>query len=147
MDKIDNQLIQLLGENARQSSYRLATKLKLSPTTVRRRIRKLIQSGVLRIVATVDPDKVGFPLSAIIGFDVDQDKVNSALQALASMPEVKWLSTSTGQFDLLALTRFRSPDELSDFLQKELTGIKGLKNTETFICLRVEKGKHMRVIT
>ena len=147
MDTINNRLVHLLGENARQSTYTLARKLKVSPTTVRRRMRKLIQSGVLRIVATVDPEELGFPLSVIIGFDVDQDKINLALQVLAGRPEVRWLSTSSGRFDLLALTRFRSTDELSVFLQKELSNIEGIKNTETFICLHVEKGKYMRVVT
>ena len=61
-DDIDRQLIRLLEKDARQSSEQLAKKLAVSSTTVRRRLRRLIQQGVLRIVAVVEPKKAGVVL-------------------------------------------------------------------------------------
>ncbi|MFQ5874857.1 MAG: Lrp/AsnC family transcriptional regulator [Dehalococcoidia bacterium] len=61
-DSLDEQLVHLLEWDARQSSEALAKQLQVSPSTVRRRIRKLMQSGILRTVAFVDPTKLGFPL-------------------------------------------------------------------------------------
>jgi len=146
MDPIDKQILQLLGKDARQGCDIIAKGLHLSPSTVRRRIRKLTQSGVLQIVPTVDPDSYGLPLMAIVAFDIAMDKIDLALQQLAARPEVRWLSTTTGEFDLLALTRFRSTEEFSEFLEKELVHIEGIKDTKTFICLNVKKGKYMQVI-
>ena len=60
---IDERLIQLLRENGRQSSNVLAKRLDVSSATVRRRIKNLVQSGVLRIVPVVDAGKAGFPFS------------------------------------------------------------------------------------
>ena len=143
LDNIDKQLIQMLQKDARQSSASLAKKLKVSPATIRRRMRKLLQSNVLRIVAAVDPTKIGFPLSALIAFDVAHEELNSAMKMLAGRPEVKWVSSATGRFDILALAWFQSTDELSDFMQKELAQLKGIRDSETFVCLHVEKGRYM----
>jgi len=144
-DSIDEKLIQLLERDARQSSEVLAKQLKVSPATVRRRIKKLIQSGVLRIVALVDPQKVGFPLIAIIAFDIAHEKLESVIQMLADRPEVKYVSTTTGRFDVLIQARFRSTEELSDFVQKELPNVEGIRDSETFVCLQVKKGRYIQI--
>jgi len=89
MDSLDKKLIELLGRDARQSSEALAKQLNVSPVTIRRRVNKLIQSGVVRIVAVGDPNKLGFPLAAVIAFDVAHEKLDSVMEILASRPEVK----------------------------------------------------------
>ncbi len=134
-----------LSKDARQSSEAPARRLNVSPATIRRRLRKLLESGMLRIVAVVDPNKVGLNVIAIIAFDVAHDRLELAAHILAARPEVKWAKTTTGRFDILALARFRSTDEVSDFLQRELTGIEGLKDSEPFICLREYKTHYMQV--
>ena len=144
-DWLDESLVQLLEKDAAQSSEALAKQLNVSAVTVRRRVRRLIQSGVLRIVAVVDPNKVGFPLTAVIAFDVAHDKLDSVTQLLASRPEVQWVSTTTGRFDVLVLVRFRSTNELSDFIQRELVDIEGVRDSETFICLDTKKGHYIQI--
>ncbi len=143
-DSLDEQLVQLLGKDARQTSKALAKQLKVSAATVRRRVGKLIQSSAIRIVAVADSKKIGFPLTAIIAFDVSHEKIESAMQMLASREELIWVSTTTGRFDILALAIFRSTDELSNFVQRDLANIEGLRGTETFICLHIEKGQHVQ---
>lgn len=89
IDGLDERLIHLLENDARQSSEVLAAQLNTSPATIRRRVRKLIQSEVLRIVAVVDSSKVGLPLTAVIALDVAHEKLDSVTQMLVSRPEVK----------------------------------------------------------
>ena len=144
-ETIDERLIQLLENDARQSSEKLARQLKVSPSTVRRRIASLIRTNVLRAVALVDPTKVGFPLICIIGLDVAHNKLESAMDVLAHRPEVTWVSSTTGRFDVLIVARFSSTYEISSFMQKELAKMEGLKDTETFVCLQVKKGRFMRI--
>ena len=143
MDSLDKNLIELLARDARQSSEALAKQLNVSPATIRRRINKLIQSGVVRIVAVGDPNKIGFPLAAVICFDVAHEKLDSVMEMLANRREVRWVSSSTGRFDIIALARFHSTDELSDFMQKEMAHVEGLRNSETFVCLHVKKGRYV----
>ena len=143
LNPLDEQIIHLLGRDARQSSNALARQINVSSTTVRRRVRKLTQSKLLRIVGVVDPSNVGFPLAACIFLDVAHDKLQSVMQVLANRTEIKWVATTTGRFDILALGVFRSTDELSSFLETELPNMEGIRNIETFICLQVKKGRYV----
>jgi len=142
---LDMQLIQLLGKDARQSSEALASQLNVSSATVRRRVKKLIKSGVLRIVAVADPAKVGLPLAVVIALRVNPESSASVVNLLTSRPEIKWVSTTTGRFDLIALARFASTDELSEFVQTDLPKIGGIRNSETFVCLRVLKPPYTQI--
>ncbi len=139
VDNLDKRLIKLLQIDARQSSDVLAKQLDVSPATVRRRIRKLIEEDVMRIQAVLDPAKVGLPLAALIAFDVDHEKLGSVMDFLSERPEVRWYASCTGRFDIIAMVRFSSTDELSEFVQKELIRLDGVRDTETFVCLRVPK--------
>ena len=143
LNSIDRELIQLLEKDASQTSAALARQLSVSPATVRRRLKRLTQSGVLRITALVDPDKMGTPIIAIIAMNLMRDKLESATQLLASKPEIKFLSTTTGRFDIMICTWFHSTKELTNFVQKDLAQLPGLKDTETFICLQVIKGRYI----
>ncbi len=143
LDSTNEKLIQLLGQDAQQSSETLAKQLNLSAATVRRRLRRLTRSGLLRIVGVVNPADVGLAVAAIIAMDIVPDKLASAMKQLAKQPEIKWLSTTTGRFDIIALARFRSSNELSDFVGNKLTQIEGVKDSETFICLDVQKGPYV----
>ena len=145
LDSVDEKLIQLLAKDARQTSKALATQLNVNPTTVRRRLMKLIRSGVIRIAALADPIKVGLPLITVIAFDVARHGLESAVQMLANQPEVKWVSTTTGRFDILVLAAFHSTDELTNFVQGRLANMEGLRDTETFICLQVGKERYMQL--
>ena len=141
-DSKDKELAQLLGQDARQSSETLAKQLNLSAATVRRKLRKLIGSNLLRIIGVVDSSKFGFPVAAVITLDVAHDKLESAMDTLANKPEIRLVSSTTGRFDIIAFARFHSNESLSLFMTKELTQIEGINNSETFICLDMKKGAY-----
>ncbi|MFC1917192.1 Lrp/AsnC family transcriptional regulator [Chloroflexota bacterium] len=138
---LDEKLIKLLQEDGRQSSNVLAKQLGVSSATVRRRIKKMTDDGLLRIIGLVDPDKAGFPFVALIALDVIHDKLNPALKALASHQEVIWVCATTGRFDVVAVGHFKTSADFSEFLRDELAKIEGLKDSETFLCLHTEKGR------
>lgn len=144
-DSPDKQLILLLGKNARQSSEALAKQLGVSSATVRRKTKKLIKSGVLRIVAVADPAKVGLPLAVVISLHVDPENSRAVVDLLSSRSEIKWVSTTTGRFDIMAFGRFASTDKLSDFVQNDLPKVEGVRSSETFVCLHMEKGQYMQI--
>ncbi|MBI2860416.1 MAG: Lrp/AsnC family transcriptional regulator [Chloroflexi bacterium] len=140
LDSLDRKLIQLLQEDARKSSEALAKQLGVSAATVRRRTRKLLRNDVLRVSAIVNPDKVGLHLTALMAFNVAHDALDDVIKMLAKRPEVKWVATATGRFDILAVVQFHSTDGLSAFVEKDLMKVEGIRDSETFICLHVEKG-------
>ncbi len=87
-DSIDRRLIQLLQENAHQSSEALAKRLGISSSAIRRRIKALIQKEVIRIVARPDPTKIGYTIMAISAFDIDHEKLQVVLEALNNRPVI-----------------------------------------------------------
>ncbi len=141
-DSFDKQLISLMGQDAKQSSEALAKKLKVSSATVRRRLRKLTRNDLLHVVGVVDPANFGLPLAAMIALDVDHDRLESAMDELVNRPEIKWVSTTTGRFDIVAVARFPSTDSLSDFLTDQLGKIEGVRDSETLVCLEIKKGRY-----
>ncbi len=142
MDNLDKQIVSLLQQDARQSSQNLSKQLHVSSATIRRRLKNLLQNGTIRIVAAIDPAKVGYSLRALVAFDVEHSELKTVTDKLAEHPDVKWVATTTGRFDVMAFVALTSPEELSEFMQGEITRIKGVKDTETFICLTVKKGHY-----
>jgi Lrp/AsnC family transcriptional regulator for asnA, asnC and gidA len=147
IDLLDEGIIKLLAQDGRASSEMLAKKCKVTPSTVRRRLNELIRKGMVRVIAVVDPKKVGYPLAAVIAYDVEHDKLDSAMKLLSNMHEVTWISTTTGRFDIISITRFDSTDGLSEFINKVMPNIEGLKESETFVCLQEGKGSYSLMYT
>lgn len=140
---LDKKLVELLGIDARQSNASLARKLNVSTATIRRRLNKLTKSGVLRISALVDPAEFGLPLVAMISLDVTQNKMKTTLQKLVKQPEVRWISSTTGRFDIIALARFPNTDQLFEFLNNNVANLEGVKDCETSLCHDVKKGGYV----
>jgi len=78
-----------------------------------------------------------------MGFDVIPEKLTSTAQALVNLPQVKWVLTTTGRFDILALMLFTSLDELDKFLRTEIAKIEGIRDSEVSICLRKDKMRYV----
>ncbi len=140
IDAVDEQILELLSHDAWQSSEALAKKISVSSATVRRRIKKLIKNGTLRVGAFVAPMKIGQALGAVIAMGVPHDKIEAVSHQLSARPEVKWVSSTTGRYDILVFLRLASTDELANFVQNELPKLEAIRDSETFICLRVYKG-------
>jgi len=139
IDLLDKQLIELLMQDAGKSSGMLAKRLNVHSSTIRRRIKKLVEQKKIRIIALPKPSEVGLFLEAVIALDVAHDKLNSAMETLGKHPEVRWLAATSGRFDIMTYVWFHSTDELYNFIETKVGNLEGLKNSETFICLHVEK--------
>jgi len=146
MDSLDEKLVRVLGADARQNVDVIAKQFKVSPSTIRRRIAGLIRSGILRIIGVVDPDKVGYPLCAVVALNTSRKHLNSIVDMLASRPEVKWLAVTSGQYDIIAIVFFPSFEELSGFVRGELDTLGGISESKTFICMEVKKGRFVPLL-
>ena len=125
--------------DASKSSEMLAKQLNVHSSTVRRRIKKLVEEKKIHIIARPEPSNVGLLMEAIVALDVVHDKLNAALEELSKCPEVIWLAATSGRFDIMAYVWFNSTNKLYNFVETKVGSLKGLKNSETFICLNVVK--------
>ena len=135
IDEIDQKLIELLMSNSRQSSRVLADKLGLDSSTVRRRVKKLVENGVVFYSVLPNPDVLGFSVRAVMALDIAPGKVNEAIEILSDMKEVKWISPTIGKYDVILFAWFSSIEVINDFIEHKIGKIEGVNNTETFICL------------
>ncbi|MFC1986730.1 Lrp/AsnC family transcriptional regulator [Chloroflexota bacterium] len=139
LDSPDRQLIDLLQQNAQQPSRALAKQLGVNSSTVRRRVKRLIQQGIIRIIAIPKPEEIGLNLRVVVAFKVALDQLKAFVKQLGSNPNVRFLAVTSGQFDVLASMWFEPTDQLYVFMEEEVVKMEGLRGTETFVCLHVEK--------
>jgi len=139
IDSLDKRIIELLIQDTRQSSIALAKKLNVSSSTIRRRLNRLVEKGVVHIIAFPEPAKIGLAVEAIIALDVSHEKVDAILQALRKYPQVRWVAATSGRFDIMAYVWLNSTKELYKFIETEIGKLEGITKSETFICLHVEK--------
>jgi Lrp/AsnC family transcriptional regulator for asnA, asnC and gidA len=142
IDVLDSALIKELQIDARQNTRDMAKKLGTSQSTVLRRIRKLQDNGIIRIVTLADPFSLGYEGVASVCMTFDPDKVNEGARIIASYPNVLTVSICAGRYDIVAWTMFQEMAELSDFVTLELSKIPGLKHSETMANLKLLKTTH-----
>ena len=135
IDALDQKLIALLRKNSRQSSDVLGVQLGVDSSTVRRRIKRLVNQGVLGFYAHPNPAAIGFPVKAIIGLDVAPQKMRVVIDTLRSREEIRWIYPTSGRYDIMVMGWFASNQAIYDFVESVIGKLEGARNTETFICL------------
>ncbi len=139
MDDLDRKIIELLQVNGRASNARVARDVGVSEGTVRRRLRRLIQDEIVRVVAVPDPEKMGFNTVALIGVQADPDKQDEVATRLAELPETQYVAITTGSFDIFIWVALASAEELGVFLRRKVGPTPGVRRTETFVNLAIRK--------
>ncbi|MHC4457451.1 MAG: Lrp/AsnC family transcriptional regulator [Planctomycetota bacterium] len=141
LDSIDRQIIALLQEHGRRTNADIARLINVSESTVKNRINRLIDNGILRILAVLNPQVLGFHSDVLVGIRIAhaQGKLMEVGNALKAMNEVVYLGYITGRYDILIEVLLRDPDELFHFLRERLLEIPGIISTETFYVMRTEK--------
>ena len=140
MDSLDRKIIQILRVDGRTSNANIARQVDVSEGTIRRRLKKLIRDEYINVVALPDPGKMGKVAQALVGIQVDPDKVDDVVGQLASFDAVEWVKMTTGSFDVWAWAALESSEDMRIFLHDKVGGLPGVRRTETFVNL----GTNMR---
>ena len=138
LDEMSKQIIEHLQEDGRQSYATIGRAVGLSEAAVRQRVGRLIDSGLMQIVAVTDPLQVGFRRQAMIGLTVDGD-MGPVGDALAEIPEVDYVVTTAGSFDLLVEVVCEDDAHLLSLLTERIRTLPGVRSTETFVYLKLNK--------
>jgi len=140
IDALDYQIIEQLVKDGRKNSKELSKELHVDSSTIRRRVHRLIEEGVIYIIALPEPNKAGFPTQAIIGLNVDNMELDNNLKIINEIPECMFVSVTTGKFNIMIIIWCRSTAEIDRIVKKILASVKGVKSYETFICANIAKG-------
>jgi Lrp/AsnC family transcriptional regulator for asnA, asnC and gidA len=138
LDDTAKQIIELLQDDGRLSYSAIAKKVGLSEAAVRHRVQKLIETGVMQVVAVTDPMQMGFARQAMIGVKVSGN-VREVAEELAAMEQLDYIVITTGRFDILAEIVVESDDELLELVSGKISSLDRVVTTETFVYLRLEK--------
>jgi Lrp/AsnC family transcriptional regulator for asnA, asnC and gidA len=137
-DDVSRAIIQQLQADGRRSYAAIGQAVGLSEAAVRQRVQKLIDSGVMQIVAVTDPTQIGFARQAMVGIACTGD-VEAVAAKLAAIPEVDYLVVTAGSWDILAEVVVEDDDHLLRLINRGIRSIDGVDRTETFLYLKLTK--------
>jgi Lrp/AsnC family transcriptional regulator for asnA, asnC and gidA len=138
LDDVSKAIIEQLQQDGRRPYATIAKAVGLSEAGVRQRVQRMIDSGVMQVVAVTDPMQVGFPRAAMIGIRVEGD-LEAVADKVQALPEVDYLVITAGQYDLLAEIVCEDDDHLLETLNRHIRAIPGVRETETFVYLKLRK--------
>ena len=139
MDETDRSIVGILETSGRASNATIARRVGVSEGTVRRRLKHLIEKKAITITAIPDPKWMGYDSEALIGVQVDPDKIDEVASKLSSLSNTRWVAITTGSYDVFAWATVIDAQALGAFLREEVGTITGVRRTETFVNLSVVK--------
>jgi Lrp/AsnC family transcriptional regulator, regulator for asnA, asnC and gidA len=138
IDEVAKRIIEELQQDGRRSYATLAKSVGLSEAAVRQRVQRLIEGGVMQVVAVTDPLQVGFSRQAMVGVRAEGDLVRVADQ-LAEIDEVDYVVITAGSFDILVELVCEDDSHLLRLLSERIRTLPGVRDTETFVYLKLAK--------
>jgi Lrp/AsnC family transcriptional regulator for asnA, asnC and gidA len=139
LDETDRTIVAHLQYDGRKPFTEIAANLGVSEGAVRRRVKRMIDEGILQIVAIVEPQLLEWNAAGMIGVSVQPGQVEAVGERIAQFPEVTYLFMASGGFDLFVEVFCRDRAHFVSFLNNKLQQVPGVERTETFMILKMFK--------
>ena len=137
LDEISKRIIEQLQQDGRRSYAAIGKVVGLSEAAVRQRVQRLVDGGVMQIVAVTDPMTLGFHRQTMIGIKCEGD-LERVADHLAGMDEIDYVVITSGSFDLLVEVVCEDDDQLLEILSR-VRMAPTVTSTETFVYLKLRK--------
>jgi Lrp/AsnC family transcriptional regulator for asnA, asnC and gidA len=141
LDEMSKAIIEKLQQDGRRSYAGIGKAVGLSEAAVRQRVQRLIDSGVMQIVAVTDPMQLGFSRQAMVGIRCQGD-TSIVAERLAELDSVDYVVLTAGTYDAIAEVVCADDAELLDLLNTEIRAIPGVTSTETLVYLKLVKQQY-----
>jgi len=138
LDDVNRAIIEQLQQDGRRSCAAIAKAVGLSEAAVRQRMQRLLDAGVMQVVAVTDPLQLGFTRQAMIGVRADGD-ISELADKLAALAEVDYVVVTAGSFDLLVEVVCNDDEHLLALLNNSIRSVPGVRDSETFVYLKLAK--------
>lgn len=139
LDETEQAVLSQLKIDGRMSSVDIAKRIGVTEATVRRKMSRLLEDPGINVQAVVRPLRSEEGIAAIVGLDVVREHVTEVATTLSTFAFVDSVYTTTGPFDVVIHITLPSTTKLYDFLVTELSGLPGIKDTESYMIARVFK--------
>jgi Lrp/AsnC family transcriptional regulator for asnA, asnC and gidA len=137
LDDVSKRIIEQLQSDGRRSYAAIGKAVGLSEAAARQRVQRLVDAGVMQIVAVTDPLTLGFRRQTMVGIRCVGD-LERVADLLADMAEIDYVVITAGSFDLLAEVVCENDDQLLEIISRIRT-IPSVTTTETFVYLKLRK--------
>ncbi len=138
LDDVSKAIIEQLQQDGRRSYAAIGKVVGLSEAAVRQRVQRLIDAGVMQVVAVTDPLELGFARQAMVGIRVN-GPMEPVADALADLEEVDYVVVTAGVYDLLVEVVCESDEHLLEVISGKIRRVSGVVGTETFMYLKLRK--------
>lgn len=139
LDDTDLNIIEALRKDGRVAFAQIAEQLGVSPGMIRQRYTRLVEQGFLKIVAVTNPLRMGYKTMAMIGIRVDGSQLLKVAEKISKLDEVIYMIISSGRFDIFAEVVCRDHGDLLRFITEKLSTIDGVRESESFMHLKIVK--------
>ena len=139
IDQNDRYIIEEMRKDGRVAFAQIAKKLKVSPGMIRVRYNRLVEMGLIKVVAITNPLRMGYNTMAMIGIRTDGDKMLEVAKKVKEFEEVVYLIVVSGRFDIMAEVVCRDHSDFLKFLTEKLYQVDGFRESESFMHLKIEK--------
>lgn len=141
LDELSKEIIEQLQQDGRQSYAAIGKAVELSEAAVRQRVQRMIDCGVMQIVAVTDPVQMGFGRQALIGVRCTGDTTKVA-DELAACASVDYVVLTAGTFDIIIEVVCEDDSHLLDLLNSKIRAVPGVLSTETLVYLKLVKQQY-----
>ena len=132
IDEISLDIIKHL-RNGRKQFGEIGKNLSVTTNTVRARVRKLIENGVLEIIGSIDPEKIDNHFLVIVGVKSKTMRLVDKGEEFSKLKGVISVAVVTGRFDLILTVLLKNKLGLHEFYTQEVSKIEDVMSTETFV--------------
>lgn len=145
-EELERKIIRALNKDARKSFRKIAKEIGSSAPVVINKIKKLEEVGAIKgYVPIIDPEYFGYSLLAVIAIRISHGKLIETQKKIAKDPHIFAIYDVTGEWDSLALGRFKSRDDLNKFV-KSILAEKYIDRTITHIVLNAVKDERRVIV-
>lgn len=116
IDSLDLKIIELLQQNGRIPYRDIARSINTPEATVRYRMKRLLDDGIINISAFINTGKIRYENVAYIELKVDPEFFETALEELVKMESISYLSAVTGEFDIMLEYIYKDNEDLLSFI-------------------------------
>ncbi len=135
-DELDWNIIDILRQE-HKTNIVVAEQLGINESTVRQRIRRLKEAGIITVKALIDPEVLENQQLAVVAINVIESKLlDTKAKEIAALASVLHVSIVSGQFDLFVEVLVNSNKGLVRFLTEELSSVDGITATQSFLTLK-----------
>lgn len=140
IDGVDSKIILLLQNDGRISNTAIARELGIAESTVRTRLKRLIDEKIVKIVALSNPFDLGFQIAGNFKINIDPEKKDAIMEELVAIKELWYVVLTTGGTDIDADFIVPTFQDLEPLLFEKINKIDGIRNVQTSLIMKY--GKH-----